>query len=81
MEEKLQDPSARVVGSKQVIRAVTDGKAAHVFLGKDAESFLYHRISDLCEEKQVPVTAANTMAELGKLCRVDVPTASAAVLK
>lgn len=81
MEEKLKDPSARVVGTKQVIRAVTDGKAAHVFLGKDADSFLYHRINDLCAEKAVPVTVVDTMAELGKLCRVDVSAASAAVLK
>ena len=81
MKELLSQPDKRVVGAKQVLRALAGGQAAHVFLGKDADGFIYHRINGLCEEKSVPVTVVDTMAELGKLCRVDVKTASAAVLK
>ena len=56
-------------------------RAARVFLGKDADGFIYHRLNALCEEKHVPVTVVDSMQELGKLCQVDVKAASAAVLK
>lgn len=81
MEELLRQAQKRVVGSKQVLRALDEGKAARVFLGKDADGFIYHRINALCEEKHVPVTVVDSMQQLGKLCMVNVKTASAAVLK
>lgn len=81
MEELLRQAQKRVVGSKQVLRALDEGKAVRVFLGKDADGFIYHRINALCEEKHVPVTVVDSMQQLGKLCMVNVKTASAAVLK
>lgn len=81
MEELLGKPEKRVVGVKQVLRAVESGKAERVFLGKDADSFLYNRVNNLCEEKRVPVTVVESMTALGKLCRVSVASAAAAVLK
>ena len=81
MTEMLKQAEKRVVGSKQVLRALNEDKAARVFLGRDADGFIYHRINGLCEEKRVPVTVVDSMQELGKLCMVNVNTASAAVLK
>ena len=81
MEKMLSKPDKRVVGTKQVLRALGEGKVAQVFLGKDAEPFLYNRINNLCSEKGVPVKAVDSMAELGKLCQVEVKTAAAAVLR
>ncbi len=81
MKEWLSQPEKRVVGTHQVLRALEGGLAAHVFLGKDADGFIYHRINGLCEEKGVPVTVVDSMAELGRLCQVNVKAASAAVLK
>ena len=81
MENLLRQADKRVVGTKQVLRALNEDKAARVFLGKDADGFIYHRINGLCEEKRVPVTVVDSMQELGRLCTVDVKTASAAVLK
>lgn len=81
MEEMLRQPDKRVVGTKQVLRAIGEDRAAHVFLGKDADGFIYHRINALCEEKRVPITVVDSMQELGKLCMVGVPAASAAVLR
>ena len=81
MENLLKQADKRVVGTKQVLRALAEDRAARVFLGKDADGFIYHRINGLCEEKNVPVTVVDSMQELGRLCTVDVKTASAAVLK
>lgn len=81
MEEMLKNAEKRIVGTKQVLKAINEDRVAHVFLGKDADGFIYHRVNGLCEEKRIPVTVVDTMAELGRLCRVNVATASAAVLK
>ncbi len=81
MEHELHNAQNRVVGQRQVLRALEGDKAARVYLGKDADGFIYHRINGLCEEKRVPVTVVDSMQELGRLCSVDVPAAAAAVLK
>lgn len=81
MEHELHNAQNRVVGQRQVLRALDGGKAARVYLGKDADGFIYHRINGLCEEKNIPVTVVDSMQELGRLCSVDVPAATAAVLK
>ena len=81
MESLLQNAEKRVVGTKQVLRALNDGRAVRVFLGKDADGFIYHRVNALCEEKHTPLTVVDSMTELGKLCAVGVKTAAAAVLK
>ena len=81
MTEMLKQADKRVVGSKQVLRALNEDRAARVFLGRDADGFIYHRINGLCEEKGVPVTVVDSMQELGRLCTVNVQAACAAVLK
>ena len=81
MEEQLRLPERRVVGTKQVLRAVKDGKAARVFLCKDADEFIYRQVEAACEAAHVPVTVLDSMEKLGKLCLVNVKTAAAALLK
>lgn len=71
----------RVVGAKQVRRAVADGHAARVFLASDADPRVTSPIERLCEEKKVPVETAGSMAELGTACKIAVGSAAAAVLK
>ena len=81
MEQELRQSHRRVVGVKQVLRAVRDGKASQVFLCKDADDFLYRQVEALCQERKVPVKIMDSMRELGKLCLVGVDTAAAALLK
>ena len=81
MEEQLRQADRRVVGTKQVLRAIKDGKAARVFLCKDADDFIYRQVEAACEASRVPLTVLESMDKLGKLCLVGVKTASAALLK
>lgn len=81
MEHELLNAEKRIAGTKQVLRALNAGTAAKVFLAKDADGFIYHRIQNLCVEKATPVQTVDTMQELGRLCGVSVKTAAAAVLK
>ena len=50
MDQELQNAEKRVVGTKQVLRALNGGIAARVFQAKDADGFIYHRVNSLCEE-------------------------------
>ncbi len=81
MDDALRDPAKRVVGTKQVLRAVKNGQAARVFLCKDADDYIYRQVESACGEHKVPVTLVDSMEALGKQCLIGVKTAAAAVLK
>lgn len=78
----LEDLSSKdkVVGLKQVRRAIVCGRAGHVFLARDADPRLTGPLEDCCREAGVPVSGGYTMAQLGRACGIDVPTAAAALL-
>ena len=71
----------RVVGAKQTKRAVTDGRAAVVFLAGDADPRVTDPIRTLCEQQGVPVEQGSSMKELGLACGIAVGAAVAAALK
>lgn len=81
MLESLKNAARRVVGTKQVLRALERGEATQVFVAEDADEFIYRRIRAAAETAGVPATVVPTMAELGKACRVEVGTAAAAILR
>ena len=72
----LEDLSSKdkVVGLKQVRRAIACGRAGHVFLARDADPRLTGPLEDCCREAGVPVAGGHTMAQLGRACGIDVPT-------
>jgi large subunit ribosomal protein L7A len=80
MDEALRDPAKRVVGLKQVLRAVRAGQAKEVYLCKDADEFIYRQVEQACEERGVPVIRSDSMEALGRACRIAVKTATAAIL-
>ena len=71
--------SEKVVGLKQVRRAVTEGRVNLVFLACDADPRLTESLDALCNEHSVSVVWDYTMAQLGKACGIAVGTAAAAV--
>lgn len=81
MLDELKNPATRVVGTKQLLRAVAAGKIARAFVAEDADEFIYRRVRTACEEARIPVTVVKTMAQLGQACHVDVDTAAAGLLR
>ncbi len=79
--EELKNPAGRVVGTKQLLRALAAGKVARAFVAEDSDDFIYRRVRQAAEEAKVPVTVVKTMAQLGQACRVDVDTAAAGLLR
>ena len=81
MQEALADVDRRVVGTKQLLRAMDEGRVAHVFVAKDADLLLTKRVVDRCYNMNVPCTQVESMEKLGRACGIDVKAAAAGLLK
>mgnify|MGYP005971671585 FL=1 len=71
----------KVVGVKQLKKALRDGAAQKVFVAEDADPKLTDPICESCRGAAVPVEMVPTMAELGKACGIEVGAAVAALLR
>ena len=81
MPERLKKRSMRVVGARQVLRLTRAGALEQVFLALDAAPHLRQQITEAAKEAGVPLQTVATMEELAQLCRVDVPSAAAGILR
>lgn len=79
--ETLKNAATKVVGTKQVLRALKAGTAARAYVANDADTFLFQRIVTAAEAAGVPAIRVASMKELGVVCGVEVPTAAAAVVR
>ncbi len=70
----------KVVGAKQVKRALNTSKANKVYIAEDAEQRVVTDIAKQCEEMHIPIIYVKTMKELGKACGIDINAAVAALL-
>ena len=71
----------KVVGTKQVKRALTGGKVEIVYIARDTDKKISNEIIQTCKEKQIQVIYVESMKKLGEACNIDVSAASAALLK
>ncbi|MBQ9197007.1 MAG: ribosomal L7Ae/L30e/S12e/Gadd45 family protein [Clostridia bacterium] len=69
-----------VAGTRQVQRQIAAGRAARVLLARDADDRLRQTLQALAEAAGVPVEDCESMAALGRRCRIAVPCAAAAEL-
>lgn len=68
------------VGTKQTLRVVELGKAAEVYVAKDADPRITMKIVDLCKKTGVKITYVDSMKLLGKQCGIEVGAAMAATV-
>ena len=71
----------KVVGLKQVQRAVSAGRAGRVFLACDADPRLIQPLRELCSQEGTEADDTLTMQQLGRACGIDVPAAAVALLR
>lgn len=79
MLEELKK-AKRVIGIKQVSKAVNNGYAEYVFLAKDADDRVLEPLISLCKKNKTKMVTGSTMAELGKACSIEVGAAAAAII-
>ena len=81
MQEALKDANRRVVGARQVLRAIAAGTLAHAYVARDADPFVTRPVVDACEKNGVRFTEVDTMVLLGQSAGIDVKASVAGVLK
>ena len=79
--EMLKAGGRKVVGTKQVLRALKAGTVSRVYAANDADTFIYQQVVRSAESAGVPCVRVPSMKELGMICGVDVPAAAAGLLR
>ena len=79
--EMLKSAAKKAVGTKAVLRALTNREAACVYVASDIDTFLYQKVTRACAEAAVPVHKVESNKELGKVCGLSIGCAAAAVCK
>lgn len=74
--------SSRIVGTKQVIKAVNKGvRLRCVYVAEDADDKVRDMVISACGRNNVEVEVASCMSDLGAMCGIDVGAACVAVLE
>jgi len=73
--------SPRVVGIKQLRKALRQGTVLCVFLADNADPALTEPVALQAEAGGIPVERVSTMKELGQACGIAVGAAAAGLLK
>jgi large subunit ribosomal protein L7A len=76
----LRQAPHRVVGAKQTLKKVTEGRATAVFVADDADPGVIRAIVDAARAQKIPIHSVATMAELGQACGIQVGAAAAALV-
>ena len=72
---------SRIVGMKQVLRALEADEVAAVYLADDAETRIRERVEAACAAHAVEVRHVPSMRELGRMCGIDVGAACAGEMR
>lgn len=71
----------KVIGLKQTIKHIKDGRGQCLYIAKDADEKLINPVIELAKEESLQVIYVETMKELGILCGIDVGAAVALILR
>ncbi len=70
----------RVVGAKQIRKAMNAGIAKQVFLAKNADPAITEPIAATCEQHNIAYAWVRSTTELGNACGIEVGAAAAAIV-
>ena len=69
-----------IVGTKQLKKALRDGRARYVFLAENADPAITEPIEQMCAGGNIQIHWVSSMADLGRACGIEVGAAAAAVV-
>jgi large subunit ribosomal protein L7A len=78
-EKELTEGELRI-GTKQATKAVEQGRAAKLFVARDADPKLTVKIVNLAKKMNVEVDYVDTMQQLGKACGIEVGAAAVVIV-
>lgn len=78
--DKVKQAAKVIIGTKHASKIVEQGKAVEVFVARDADPRITHKVIALCDKMGVTITYVDSMKQLGKACGIDVKAAVAAIV-
>lgn len=75
---QTEDKGRLVAGMRQVQRLMAAGQAVRLLLAQDADERMQNTLRQAAEAAGIPVEPCESMAALGRRCRIAVPCAVAA---
>ncbi len=81
MSLEMLKTAKKIVGVKQVTKAVEKDLVQTVYIAQDAEQRFVEALRTLCNREKVTMEITFTMTELGSACGIEVGAAAVAVLK
>ncbi len=81
MFEELKDQKKLVIGTKQALKAIKEGKAQTLFIAKDAERHVTRNVEEEAKALNTQIVHVESMKKLGKACGIEVGAATVVILK
>jgi len=78
-EKLTQLKSKLIIGTKQTVKAINQGKASEVYIAEDAEAHIKAKVMEAANEKQTPITFVDSKKKLGEACQIDVDASTVAI--
>lgn len=75
------EPSRKIVGTKQVLKALKFNQVKKVYIASDADESVKLSVVDSCKRMEIDTEEITTMYELGVEFGISVGAATAAILK
>jgi large subunit ribosomal protein L7A len=79
--EKVLQANNVIIGTKQTVKALKDGKAKELIVASDVETKVITNVVKLAHELNIPVTYVDSMKKLGKACGIEVGASAVAIIR
>lgn len=78
-ERVTQLQSRIIIGSKQTIKAMSNGEVCEVFIAQDADQHITESLVSLAKELDIPHVIVDSKQKLGAACKIDVDASTVAI--
>lgn len=79
--EKVLQAKKVVIGSKQTVKALKEGKVQELIVANDADQNVTSKLIQHAQELNVAILYVDSMEKLGKSCGIEVGAAAVAIIR
>lgn len=79
--ETVIDRDNLIVGARQSMKALVNGKVSEVYMAEDSDEFIKNDFIRECEARSIKIIRYKSMAELGRDCGIEIGAAVACKAK
>lgn len=68
-----------IIGTKQTLKAMNNGDVSEVFIAKDADQHITHKVIEEAKKLEIPFVIVDSKKKLGIACQIDVDASTVAI--